>query len=48
MASLMVDAAGYPVRALTLRQVAPVARSCRTMPMEPGTWRRDRWTSWMR
>ena len=38
MASLIVDAAGYWTCALAFRQMAPVARSSRTMPSEPGRW----------
>jgi hypothetical protein len=37
IASLIVDAAGCSVPALALCQVAPVARSCSTMPMVPGS-----------
>ena len=39
MASLIVDAAGYSVVALPLCHVAPVVRSCSTMPIEPGRCR---------
>src|ERR1039457_6798406 len=36
MASFIVDAAGYSIVALPLRQMALVARSSSTMPIDPG------------